>query len=156
MAQEIEKKFLLKNDDWRGLDEGKDYCQGYLSDTKGKTVRVRIIGERGILTIKGPSEGSTRLEFEYDIPIADAKEMLDKLCNKPLIEKRRYKIAYEGFTWEVDEFEGDNKGLAFAEIELEHEDQKFEIPSWIGGEVTGDPKYYNANLVHYPYSKWDK
>jgi len=156
MAQEIEKKFLLKNDDWRGLDEGKDYCQGYLSDTKGKTVRVRIIGERGILTIKGPSEGSTRLEFEYDIPIADAKEMLDKLCNKPLIEKRRYKIAYEGFIWEVDEFEGDNKGLAFAEIELEHEDQKFEIPSWIGGEVTGDPKYYNANLVHYPYSKWDK
>jgi adenylate cyclase len=156
MGQEIEKKFLIKNDTWRGLASGKDYCQGYLSDEKGRTVRIRTIGERGILTIKGPSIGSARLEFEYDIPIDDAREMLDKLCNKPLIEKRRHKIPHQGFIWEVDEFEGENKGLIFAEIELEHEEQSFDIPEFIGDEVTGDPKYYNANLVQFPYSKWGK
>ncbi len=156
MAQEIEKKFLIKNDSWRSLGTGKEYCQGYLSSEKGRTVRIRTIGDRGILTIKGASEGDSRLEFEYDIPLEDAKEMLEKLCQKPLIKKTRYKIPYAQFIWEVDEFEGENKGLIFAEIELQFSGQPFEIPEWIGEEVTGDQRYYNANLVNNPYSSWNK
>ncbi|MCP3888539.1 MAG: CYTH domain-containing protein [Desulfobulbaceae bacterium] len=156
MAQEIEKKFLIKNDSWRSLGTGKEYCQGYLSSEKGRTVRIRTIGDRGILTIKGASEGDSRLEFEYDIPLEEAKEMLEKLCQKPLITKTRYKIPYAQFIWEVDEFEGENKGLIFAEIELQFSGQPFEIPEWIGEEVTGDQRYYNANLVSNPYSNWEK
>lgn len=154
MGKEIEKKFLIINDDWRGLSIGKPYCQGYLNSEKGRTVRVRTISNRGILTIKGPSEGATRLEYEYDIPVDEAREMLDRLCHKPLIEKTRYKIDFSGFIWEVDEFKGENKGLLFAEIELQYEGQQFEIPPWIGREVTGDVRYYNANLVKNPYSVW--
>ncbi len=154
MGKEIEKKFLLTNDDWRQLGEGKPYCQGYLNAEKGRTVRVRTISERGILTIKGPSEGASRLEYEYDIPVDEALEMLDRLCHKPLIEKTRYKIDYAGFTWEIDEFKGENEGLLFAEIELQHEGQEFETPPWIGREVTGDSRYYNANLVKNPFSAW--
>lgn len=154
MGTEIEKKFLLVSDDWRRLGIGIPYCQGYLSSEKGRTVRIRIIDDRGILTIKGPSDGAARLEFEYEIPVAEAREMLENLCEGPLIEKDRYKIEYAGFTWEVDEFKGDNAGLLFAEIELEEEDQAFEKPPWIGREVTGDARYYNANLVKNPYSRW--
>ncbi len=154
MGQEIEKKFLLRNDDWRGLVEGKNYRQGYINFDKERTVRVRTIQERGFLTIKGPGHGAVRLEYEYDIPITDAEELLDKLCHKPLIEKIRYKIPYKGFTWEVDEFKGENKGLLFAEIELEYENQLFTTPSWIGEEVTRDRRYYNANLVENPYKNW--
>lgn len=154
MGKEIEKKFLIINDDWRGLGEGKPYCQGYLNSEKGRTVRVRTISNRGILTIKGPNEGATRLEYEYDIPVDEALEMLDRLCHKPLIEKTRYKISFSGFIWEVDEFKGENKGLLFAEIELQYEGQQFEIPPWIGREVTGDARYYNANLVKNPFSAW--
>lgn len=155
MGKEIEKKFLLKNDNWRHLASGESYRQGYLSSAKEATVRVRTIRDRGILTIKGPTSGASRLEYEYDIPIHEANEMLDQLCEKPLIEKSRYKIPYKGFTWEVDEFKGENAGLAFAEIELEDEQQNFEKPDWIGEEVTGDSRYYNANLVGYPFSKWE-
>lgn len=154
MGTEIEKKFLLAGDDWRELGTGTPYCQGYLSSEQGKTVRIRIIDNRGILTIKGPSDGAARLEFEYDIPVTEAREMLENLCQGPLIEKDRYKIEYGGFTWEVDEFKGENEGLMFAEIELEEEDQEFEKPPWIGREVTGDGRYYNANLVKNPYSRW--
>lgn len=154
MGHEIEKKFLVTNDDWRKLGEGKDYCQGYLSSGSGPTLRIRTIGKRGIITVKGPTENGGRLEFEYDIPYADAKEMLAKLCHKPLIEKTRYKIKQDNFIWEVDEFKGDNAGLIFAEIELESIDQHFDIPPWIGKEVTDDPRYYNANLVSNPFSKW--
>lgn len=154
MGQEIEKKFLIKNDSWRHLAQGKNYCQGYLSREKGCTVRVRTIGERGILTIKGPSTNDMRQEFEYDIPIAEAREMLDKLCQKPLIEKTRYKIPAGEFVWEVDEFDGENKGLIFAEIELQFVGQQFAIPDWIGKEVTEDSRYYNANLVSHPFCRW--
>ncbi|MFT5702011.1 MAG: adenylate cyclase [Desulforhopalus sp.] len=154
MGHEIEKKFLITSDAWRGLGAGKEYCQGYLSSGKGTSLRIRTIGERGIITVKGPNEGGTRLEFEYDIPYTDALEMLEQLCHKPLIEKTRYKILFGGFIWEVDEFKGENAGLIFAEIELESIDQAFDIPDWIGEEVTGDPRYYNANMVSHPYSQW--
>ena len=154
MGLEIEKKFLITNDSWKALGTGKEYCQGYLNSGKGTSLRIRTIGERGIITVKGPNEGGKRLEFEYDIPYVDAREMLDTLCLKPLIDKIRYKIPFGGFTWEVDVFKGENEGLIFAEIELESVDQPFDIPEWIGEEVTGDPKYYNANLVSYPYSQW--
>lgn len=154
MGKEIEKKFLIVSDDWRRLGTGKTYCQGYLNSEKGRTVRVRTINDLGVLTIKGGNVGETRLEYEYDIPIDEAREMLRELCHKPLIEKTRYKIPFAGFIWEVDEFQGENDGLIFAEIELEYEGQKFDIPSWIGQEVTGDSRYYNANLVKNPYSNW--
>ncbi len=154
MGQEIEKKFLITADDWRRLATGEPYCQGYLNAEKGRTVRVRTINDRGILTIKGPNIGATRLEFEYAIPFSDAREMLQQLCRKPLIEKIRYKIEFAGFIWEVDEFKGDNEGLVFAEIELEYEGQSFAKPSWIGKEVTDDSRYYNANLVTNPFSRW--
>jgi adenylate cyclase len=154
MGREIEKKFLITDNSWRGLAVGKEYCQGYLNSEKGRTVRVRIIGDRGILTIKGPNDHGARLEYEYDIPLEDAREMLDLLCHKPLIEKIRYNIHFSGFIWEVDEFKGDNEGLLIAEIELEHVGQEFNLPPWIGLEVTGDTRYYNANLVKNPYSGW--
>jgi len=154
MATEIEKKYLIIGDDWRGLGSGEDYCQGYLSTEKGRTIRVRTINDRGILTIKGPAVNGVKLEYEYDIPLDEAREILRELCQKPLIEKTRYKIPFKGFIWEVDEFKGENKGLIFAEIELDHQEQAFEKPAWIGNEVTGDSRYYNANLVKNPFCNW--
>ncbi len=153
MALEIERKFLLNNSAWR-KKQGVMYRQGYLNSVKERTVRVRIIGDKGYLTVKGISCGAVRAEYEYEIPGVEAEAMLDDLCEKPLIEKMRYKIAYKGFVWEVDEFLGENSGLIVAEVELESEDQKFVKPKWIGEEVTGDPRYFNANLIHHPYSKW--
>jgi CYTH domain-containing protein len=154
MGREIEKKFLIADNSWQGLVAGKAYCQGYLNSEKGRTVRVRIVGERGFLTIKGPGDSGARPEFEYDIPVEDAREMLDLLCHKPLIEKIRYCIPFAGFIWEVDEFQGENEGLLMAEIELQYVGQEFAKPSWLGREVTGDSRYYNANLVKNPYSLW--
>jgi adenylate cyclase len=154
MAEEIEKKFLLADNGWQGLAEGKAYCQGYLNSEKGRTVRVRIIGEQGFLTIKGPSDNGARLEFEYQIPVADAQEMLSRLCHKPLIEKTRYCIPFADFIWEVDVFKGENEGLVLAEIELAYVGQEFVKPPWIGCEVTGDSRYYNANLVRNPFCNW--
>jgi adenylate cyclase len=153
MALEIERKFLVKKGD-RPSAKGTKYRQGYLNSFRERTVRVRTIGDKGYLTVKGISRGSVRLEYEYEIPVSEAAVMLDDLCEKPLIEKKRYKIEYRGLTWEVDEFFGANEGLVVAEVELEREDQEFVKPDWVGEEVTGDPKYYNANLVHYPYEKW--
>lgn len=154
MGIEIERKFLLKNDVWRDLAEGVYYRQGYLNSTRERTVRVRIINEKGFLTIKGVADGATRLEFEYEIPKDECNIMLDDLAEKPVIEKNRYKVDYKGLSWEIDEFFGENRGLIVAELELESEDQKFQIPEWIGEEVTGDPKYFNSNLIHHPYTKW--
>lgn len=155
MGIEIEKKFLLKNDNWKPLATGVDYCQGYLSTEKNRTVRLRTIGEKGYLTIKGKSEGAVRQEFEYEIPVSDAQQMLNELCEQPLISKRRYQIEIGKYIWEVDEFSGENEGLCVAEIELEHESQEFVVPDWIGKEVTGDPRYFNSNLVKNPYSLWN-
>jgi len=154
MGIEIERKFLLKNDVWRDLAEGVYYRQGYLNSTRERTVRVRIINEKGFLTIKGVADGATRLEFEYEIPKDECNIMLDDLAEKPVIEKNRYKVDYKGLSWEIDEFFGENRGLIVAELELESEDQKFQIPEWIGEEVTGDPRYFNSNLIHHPYTKW--
>ncbi|MGA7278154.1 MAG: CYTH domain-containing protein, partial [Desulfocapsaceae bacterium] len=144
----------LKNDCWKALGSGVAYRQGYISVSKEHTVRVRIAGEKGFLTIKGGQVGAGRLEFEYAVPPAEAEIMLEQLCIKPLIEKNRYQITYRGSLWEVDEFFGDNQGLVVAEIELRSEDQPFDKPDWIGLEVTGDPRYYNASLISYPYSAW--
>jgi adenylate cyclase len=154
MAKEIERKFLLKSDAWRGQDKGKRYRQGYLNTTKERTVRVRTAGDKGYLTIKGISVGASRSEYEYEIPIADANEMLDRLCERPLIEKTRYRVPYDGLVWEIDEFEGENSGLIVAEVELKDEHQSVKLPDWIGQEVTGDPRYFNANLVAKPFGKW--
>ncbi|WP_316898798.1 CYTH domain-containing protein [Pseudodesulfovibrio indicus] len=154
MAKEIERKFLLVGDDWRELAKGTHYRQGYLNSAKERTVRVRTIDDKGFLTIKGITTGATRVEYEYEIPHAECTEMLDDLAEKPIIEKARYKIEFGGFIWEVDEFFGVNKGLVVAEIELPSEDQAFEKPSWVGEEVTGDPRYFNSNLVANPYTTW--
>ena len=160
MAIEIERKFLLKNNDWRQGAIGQKYMQGYINKEPGRTVRIRITEEAAYLTIKGKpnivdgQDGIGKLEFEYTIPENDAKEMLEKLCRKPIITKKRYRVHYHGFVWEVDEFEGENKGLILAEIELEYEDQDFDLPPWIDKEVTADKRYYNARLSATPYSSW--
>lgn len=154
MGKEIERKFLLTGDAWRSLAKGTKYRQGYLNSTKERIVRVRTIDNRGYLTIKGITTGATRVEYEYDIPENDATAMLDDLCEKPIIEKNRFKIDHAGLIWEVDEFFGENQGLIVAEVELESEDQTFEKPEWIGDEVTGDPKYFNSNLILNPFTKW--
>ena len=153
MALEIERKFLVKEGTWRN-EKGTTYRQGYLNSTKERTVRVRIVDGNGYLTVKGISRGAVRVEYEYEIPGAEAEAMLNDLCEKPLIEKMRYKIEFKGLVWEVDEFFGENQGLIVAEVELESEDQTFAKPEWVGEEVTGDPKYFNANLIHHPYNRW--
>lgn len=155
MAQEIERKFLVTGGSWRAAATGKRYCQGYIKTVRaGQSVRVRIAGDQGYLTIKGPSQGLSRAEFEYEIPLGDAQQMLDTLCDRPLIEKTRYRLPMGPVVWEIDEFKGDNAGLIVAEVELENEAQVVELPEWIGQEVSGDPKYYNQSLVNYPYSQW--
>ncbi|MCP3961070.1 MAG: CYTH domain-containing protein [bacterium] len=155
MGTEIERKFLLADDGWRSAGgSGKLYRQGYLSTAVERNVRVRIIGDKGFLTVKGRAAGITRLEFEYEIPLADASRMLDELCFKPLIEKTRHLIEHSGLTWEVDEFAGDNAGLVVAEVELESEDQEIELPAWVGEQVTDDPRYLNSNLVEKPFTTW--
>ena len=154
MPKEIERKFLVTGDGWRGKSLGKRYRQGYLSTVKERTVRVRTVDDKGFITVKGLSVGASRSEYEYEIPAGDANEMLDRLCERPLIEKTRYRIPGAGVVWEVDEFQGENRGLIVAEVELESEDQQVSLPDWIGREVTDDPRYYNANLVAHPYSRW--
>lgn len=155
MAKEIERKYLIEKESWRKLAlPGEVFRQGYLSTDKERTVRVRSVGDRGYLTIKGKTTGVTRSEFEYTIPPRDANELLDTLCLRPLIEKTRYRVPYAGMTWEIDEFAGENQGLILAEVELEHEGQAIELPDWIGREVSDDPRYYNANLVNHPFSRW--
>jgi CYTH domain-containing protein len=154
MGKEIERKFLVTGDAWRSMGQGTRYRQGYLSTVKERTVRVRTVADKAYLTVKGVNEGIARAEFEYEIPVADANTLLDELCKRPLIEKDRYKIPYAGLTWEVDEFFGENAGLILAEVELESEDQTFDIPEWIGEDVSDDPRYYNANLIAHPYGTW--
>ena len=152
MGIEIERKFLVCGPGWE-LAEARAYCQGYLSRTPERTVRVRIGGDSAYITVKGKSHGASRLEFEYPIPIEDARQML-ALCEQPLIEKTRRVIPFAGHDWEVDEFEGANAGLVIAEIELSSEDEAFETPPWIGEEVTSERRYYNSQLSLYPWSDW--
>ena len=152
MAVEIERKFLVVGDAWRSAT-AVYYSQGYLNRDKARTVRVRIAGDQAFLTIKGITQGASRAEFEYTIPVEDAKALL-AICEQPLIEKYRRKITYEGFVWEVDEFLGENFGLVVAEIELPSEDTQFPKPEWIGKEVTQDERYYNSNLSKCPFVRW--
>ena len=155
MAKEIERKFLVKGDSWRGLASGKRYRQGYLSTIKERTVRVRTVGEKGFITVKGINTGAARSEYEYEIPLSDATEMLDQLCKRPLIEKTRYRIPFGGHVWEVDEFEGKNIGLITAEVELKEENQAVSIPDWIGPEVTRGPRSTTpiSSRTHSPNGK---
>lgn len=153
MGKEIERKFLVAGCNWK-RGESAILRQGYLNAVKERTVRVRATAEKAQLTIKGVTQGATRAEYEDDIPLHDAKEILDNLCERPLIEKRRYVIEHAGVTWEADEFFGENDGLVLAEVELESEGQAFDKPPWLGEEVTHDPRFFNANLVVHPYSTW--
>ena len=154
MGVEIERKFLLQGDAWRGLGQAVLLRQGYLSSARERVVRVRIEGEQAMLTIKGANVGATRGEWEYPIPLDDAADLLARLCQQPLIEKYRRRIDFAGNTWEVDEFLGANQGLVVAEIELDAEDQAFDKPDWIGAEVTNDKRYYNSSLIKLPFSAW--
>lgn len=154
MGVEIERKFLVRGEEWKSLGESTLLRQGYLSSQAERVVRVRIEGDRAVMTIKGKSAGATRGEWEYPLPMEDARVFLDQLCERPIIEKRRYRIVHEGMTWEVDEFMGENAGLVVAEIELESEGQGFAKPDWVGEEVTDDARYYNSNLLRHPYSRW--
>lgn len=155
MAIEIERKFLVKNEQWRkGVISETRLRQGYLSTGEGGTVRVRINGERACLTIKGATVGIRRFEFEYEIPLPDAELLLERVALKPQVEKIRYRVQWGDHIWDLDQFLGENRGLILAEIELETEDERFELPEWAGEEVSADPRYHNSNLVTHPYSEW--
>lgn len=156
MPIEIERKFLLKNEGWQTADEGTLYRQGYIVSGVGKVVRIRVAGSTGFITIKGSSQEGllSRSEYEYEIPLPDANEMLDTLCESGIIEKRRHKVKYGNHVWEIDVFAGNNTGLVVAEIELQAEDEAFDIPDWIGDEVTDDPRYANSQLAKVPYNQW--
>jgi adenylate cyclase len=154
MGIEIERKFLIDTDKLPALHNGCTIKQGYIQTVDHTTVRVRIRNEEAFLTIKGKSVGASRLEFEYPIPLEDANVMLDNLCQTSVIDKTRYLVEYEGHVWEVDVFEGSNKGLVVAEVELDSEDEAFSLPSWVTQEVTDDIRYFNSNLIENPYLNW--
>ncbi len=155
---EIEHKFLLKNDDWKATaSEGVRYQQGYISTQNETAVRVRIAGDKGYLTLKGPrsgEEGISCTEFEYEVPLNEAESMIEEFVDSPLIDKHRYLVIHQGKTWEIDIFSGDNEGLAVAEIELSSEHEEFEIPSWAGPCVSEDPRYSNYSLAQVPFKDW--
>jgi len=155
VAREIERKFLVAGDGWRAAaDASQDMRQGYLVLEGRSSVRVREAGGEAWLNIKSFELGIERREFEYAIPVADAREMLANLCQGPLLEKCRHRVPVGGHVWEVDEFFGDNAGLVVAEIELGHPDEPFERPSWVGREVSHEPRYYNVRLVRHPFRNW--
>jgi adenylate cyclase len=155
MGKEIEKKYLIDHAKWQNTlkPAGEFYRQGYLLAERGKTIRVRLTEKSGFLTIKGKMSGITTPEFEYPIPMADAVELLDTLCTSEL-SKIRYKIDFHGKLWEIDVFLGENEGLIVAEIELESEDETYDLPHFIAQEVTGEKLYYNASLSIHPFQKW--
>ena len=154
MAIEIERKFLVNGTEWKAA-EPTYYCQGYLNRDKHRTVRVRVAGDIALLTVKGLTTGASRQEYEFEIPLEDAKAMM-KLCDGPPVEKNRRVIEHGGLSWEVDEFLGDNEGLVVAEVELESESQTIDPPEWVGVEVTDDPRYFNSNLSATPFKNWPK
>lgn len=153
MGIEIERKYLVADDGWKtAAGEGVVCKQGYLTAESDVTVRVRIMGDKAFLTIKGATQGVSRPEYEYEIPLVDGVELLG-LCG-PLVEKTRYRIRHDSDVWALDVFSGANTGLIMAEIELESEEQEFDHPVWAGKEVSDDPRYRNAYLAQHPYSKW--
>ncbi|MFM8354752.1 MAG: CYTH domain-containing protein, partial [Gammaproteobacteria bacterium] len=151
---EIERKFRVHGEAWRIGATGTRFRQGYLVANPSRSVRVRVAGSTATLTIKGAAQGALRAEFEYTIPLADAETLLETLCERPLIEKTRWLCAWQGYLWEVDEFEGDNAGLVIAELELAHPSERPPLPPWVGEEVTDDPRYLNANLIRHPWRDW--
>lgn len=157
MAIEIERKFLLANDDWRAhIQDTQLFRHGYLIGAKHASVRIRIEGSQAKINIKSATLGIRRQEYEYPIPFADAEEILDTLCQQPLVEKKRHFVTYQGYHWEIDEFLGDNSGLIVAEIELKNEHDRFVSPPWLGHEVSRDVRYYNTELSKNPYKTWKK
>tara|TARA_B100000686_G_scaffold240644_1_gene249174 strand:- start:379 stop:858 length:480 start_codon:yes stop_codon:yes gene_type:complete len=155
MAIEIERKFLVKEIPFAMAKKSLKINQGYILNEKSKVIRVREKGDDYFLTIKGNNIGISRLEYDFPISKDDAEELIIHFCKTTLIEKTRHYVEHKGHTWEVDEFHGTNDGLIVAEIELESEDEKFEIPNWIGEEVTQDERYYNMNLAVHPYTSWE-
>lgn len=155
MASEIERKFLVNRDLWDAIEKPKAIFikQAFVLQQDKKVARARIKADKAYLTIKGKSKGISRLEFEYEIPISDAEEMISELAG-PSIEKDRYEISFERHLWEVDVFFGENEGLIVAEIELTAEDEVFEKPEWVGEEVSDDSRYFNSNLENHPFSQW--
>lgn len=154
--QEIERKFLVAGNGWRGRAEGVEFRQGYIARMNSRTVRVRIAGEKGILNIKIRGAGIARSEFEYEIPAEEAAALLSALPQEEIIEKTRFTFEQEGSVWEVDEFHGANEGLVIAEIELDSEEQPFARPDWLGEEVSHISKYLNSELSRSPYSSWER
>ena len=154
MAIEIERKFLIDTSKLPELNKGLPVRQSYIQATGHTVVRARLTGDRAWLAVKGGNTELSRLEFEYQIPVEDAAEMIEKLCTGAAVEKTRYLLQHGNHTWEIDIFEGSNKGLNIAEVELASEDEHVEIPHWVIKEVTGDPRYYNSNLLHSPYNSW--
>jgi len=154
---EIERKFLLVGDSWRSqvVGQPRRLSQGYLFSDAHKSVRIRLAGDDATLTVKGSRSGISRLEFQYQIPPADAANLL-ALCSGPLIDKTRHIVHHAGMKWEIDIFHGDNEGLRIAEVELERVDQPIELPEWVGEEVSHDPKFYNSELARHPYQSWKK
>lgn len=148
MATEIEHKYLVIDDSYKEIASSHiDICQGYLSTDKARTVRIRLAGDKAFITIKGKNIGDTRPEYEYHIPVADATLMLNNLCIQPIIRKTRHIVPYNGNTWEIDEFKGTLEGLTLAEIEIPSSEHKYDIPPFIGKNVTNDSRYYNSNLI---------
>ncbi|MFO1118638.1 MAG: CYTH domain-containing protein [Rhodospirillales bacterium] len=154
MGTEIERKFLVIDGSWRAGAPGTEIRQGYVHAGADRSVRIRTSGKRAYLTLKQARSGFTRQEYEYDIPLYDAQEMLASMCDGRLIEKTRFSLTVAGRKWVVDEFAGDNQGLIVAEIELDSEDEPFEQPAWAGSEVTAEPRYFNVNLIAHPYCRW--
>lgn len=154
MGTEIERKFLLRDDSWRtGVNRSQDIVQGYLANTALASIRVRLSGPDASLNIKSMTLGAVRSEFDFPIPVGDARALLE-LCVRPLIEKTRHEVVHAGKVFEIDEFLGDNRGLVVAELEFTEESADFEKPPWLGDDVTNDPRYYNINLVTHPYRRW--
>jgi len=155
MGQEIERKFLLQSGDWRAeVRESVHLVQGYLLRDERSAIRVRIAGDVAELNIKHSLDGIRRHEYEYPIPLSDARELIEHVALRPLIDKTRHHVVHGGHLWEVDEFHGENAGLIVAEIELQAVDEPFDRPSWLGEEVSQDARYYNSNLSRLPFSQW--
>ncbi len=155
MGTEIEHKFLLRDERWRQqTTRSVRMRQGYLTSDERCSVRVRVAGDQGFLNVKSGTLGIQRSEYEYPIPLAEAEEILDTLCEKPVLEKTRHYVPVGEHCWEVDEFAGANAGLIVAEVELSRPDEPFERPDWAGEDVSGDPRYYNSRLARQPYTTW--
>ena len=155
MATEIERKFLLLDDTWRSeIEKSQTIRQGYLAGSEKSSIRVRIADDQANINIKSATLDVTRSEYEYPIPVNEANEILDLLCEGPLIEKTRYYVPRGDHCWEIDVFSGDNDGLIVAEVELAEVDEEFERPDWLGEEVSDDARYYNVCLVKHPYKEW--